>query len=57
VLQINEIIILEAIRGARDHKFSYWDALVWATARLNQAGLIFSEDFPHESMGIWFTWR
>jgi predicted nucleic acid-binding protein len=24
---------------------SYWDALVWATARLNQISVVLSEDF------------
>ena len=49
VLQINEMVVLEAIRGARIHSFSYWDALVWSTARLNQIGFILSEDFSHNS--------
>jgi predicted nucleic acid-binding protein len=49
VLQVNEMIIFEAIRGVKTHKFSYWDALIWATARLNQIGTIISEDFSHDS--------
>jgi predicted nucleic acid-binding protein len=49
VLQVNEMIIFEAIRGVKTHKFSYWDALIWATARLNQIGTILSEDFSHDS--------
>ena len=49
ILQINEMIVLEAIRGVKTHCFSYWDALIWATARLNQAGVILSEDFSHDS--------
>lgn len=48
VLQINDIIVLEAVRGVKDHSFSYWDALIWGTARLNQVGLIISEDFSHD---------
>jgi len=27
------------------HKLAYWDAQLWATARLNQIPVIFSEDF------------
>lgn len=50
VLLINEMIVMEAVRGVRTHSFSYWDALIWATARLNQANLIFSEDFSHDQM-------
>lgn len=49
VLQVNEMIIFEAIRGVKTHKFLYWDALIWATARLNQVGTILSEDFSNES--------
>ncbi|MDW7730361.1 MAG: PIN domain-containing protein [Bacillota bacterium] len=49
VMQVNEMIVLEAIRGVQKYNFSYWDALIWATARLNQAGVVFSEDFSHES--------
>lgn len=50
VLQINGMIVVEAVRGVRVHRFSYWDALVWGTARLNQASLILSEDLAHESV-------
>ncbi len=50
VLPVNEMIVLEAIRGVRSHKFSYWDGLIWATARLNQVGWVYSEDFTHGSM-------
>ncbi len=49
VLPVNEMIILEAVRGVKTHSFSYWDALIWGTARLNQIGLILSEDFTHDS--------
>ncbi len=49
VLQLNEIIVMEAIRGAQDHSFSYWDSLIWATARLNQVAIIASEDYTSGS--------
>jgi len=29
------------------HGFSYWDAQIWATARLNQIPIVLSEDFAH----------
>ena len=38
-------IVLEAVRGVRDHQFSFWDAQIWAVARLNQVAVVFSEDF------------
>lgn len=49
VLPLNEIIVLEAVRGVQTHSFSYWDSLIWATARLNQVAVIASEDFAHGS--------
>ena len=42
---VTPLVVLEAARGVRDHQLSYWDAQLWATARLNQVGVIFSEDF------------
>ncbi len=39
------MIVLEAARGVRDYQFSFWDAQIWATARLNQIPTIYSEDF------------
>jgi predicted nucleic acid-binding protein len=41
---------MEAGRGVRDHKLSYFDAQVWATARLNQVPVVFSEDFDDGSI-------
>lgn len=38
-------IVLEAVRGVRDHRFSYDDARIWAAAKLNQVAVILSEDF------------
>ena len=38
-------IVLEALRGAKDHQLSYFDAQMWATARLNQIPVLLSEDF------------
>jgi hypothetical protein len=37
--------MLEAARGVRTYKMSYWDAQIWASARLHQIPVIFSEDF------------
>jgi len=44
VLTLTGMIVLEAARGVRDHQFNFWDAQVWATARLNQISVVFSED-------------
>ena len=45
VLDITPLVIGEAVRGVRVHRLPYWDAQLWATARLNQTPVIFSEDF------------
>ena len=45
VFDVSSLIVMEAVRGVRNHKFSYWDSQLWATARLNQIPTIFTEDF------------
>jgi predicted nucleic acid-binding protein len=45
VLPLTPAVVLEAVRGVRDHLFSYYDAQIWALARLNQIGAVLSEDF------------
>ena len=47
VFDLTPLIILEAARGAHDYSLSYYDAQIWAAARLNQTRVIFSEDFQH----------
>ena len=45
VLELSPFIVLEAVRGVREHRLNYWDGQIWATARLNQIPVVFSEDF------------
>ncbi len=45
VVDVTPQIVLEATRGVREHQFSFWDAQIWAAARLNQIPVVFSEDF------------
>jgi predicted nucleic acid-binding protein len=45
VYDLTSQVVLEAIRGVRDYSLPYYDAQIWATARLNQVTYIFSEDF------------
>jgi len=47
VFDQTRLIVLEAGRGVRDHQLSYFDAQIWATARLNQVPTIFTEDFTN----------
>lgn len=57
VYDVTPLVVIEAARGARDHQLPYWEAQIWATARLNQVPVIFSEDFNHGSVleGIRFV--
>lgn len=45
VLPITQAIVLEAVRGVRDFELAYYDAQIWAAARLNQVPFVLSEDF------------
>lgn len=45
VVDVTGPIVLEAARGVREHHFSYWDSLIWASARLNQIPVILSGNF------------
>jgi predicted nucleic acid-binding protein len=45
ILDMTGQIVLEAARGVQQYQMSYWDAQIWAAARLNQVPIIFSEDF------------
>ena len=38
-------VVLEAARGVRTHQMAYWDAQIWASAKMNQIPVVFSEDF------------
>lgn len=49
VIEVTGMIILEAARGVRAHHFSYWDAQIWATAKLNQIPVVLSEDLDGQT--------
>ena len=48
VVPVTPAIVLEAARGSVDYQLAYWDAQIWATAKLNQIPTILSEDFQHK---------
>lgn len=45
VLDLTPTVVLEAVRGVREYRLAYYDAQLWAIARLNQIPIILSEDF------------
>lgn len=57
ILDLTPMIVLEAARGVRDRSLSYYDAQIWASARLNQIPIVFSEDFDNGSVieGVQFV--
>lgn len=50
VLDLTPEIVIEAARGVRDHSFSYWDAPMWATAKIHRLDAVFSEDMSTGSV-------
>lgn len=45
VFNLTPLVVLEAARGVQEHQLAYYDAQIWAIARLHQTPLILSEDF------------
>lgn len=57
VLPLTEDVVLEALRGVAAHGFAYFDAQIWAVARLHGVSQVWSEDFqPGRTIeGVTFT--
>ena len=45
VLDVTPQIVLEAARGTRAYSLRFWDAQIWAAAKLNGVSAVLSEDF------------
>lgn len=45
VLPVTPAIVLEAVRGMQAYDMSYWDAQIWATAKMAGVVAVLSEDF------------
>jgi predicted nucleic acid-binding protein len=50
VLQVTTEVILAAARAVRDHRPNFWDAQLWAAAKIHGIDTIFSEDFNSGSV-------
>ena len=57
VLPLTGPVVLEALRGVGEHMLSYYEAQIWAVARLGQVGVVLSEDFDPGAVldGVSFT--
>jgi len=45
IFDVTHRVVEEAIRGVRAHQLNYWDAQIWAVARLHSIPVLLSEDF------------
>lgn len=45
IIPLTTAIVLEAVRGVRLHQLAYYDAQLWAAAKLSQIPILLSEDF------------
>jgi hypothetical protein len=45
LLPLTGPVVLEALRGVREHLLSYYDAQIWAVTRLGQVAVVLSEGF------------
>jgi predicted nucleic acid-binding protein len=50
VLPLTKEIVLEALRGVGEYQLSYYDAQIWAVAKVHQIPFILSEDFNSNSV-------
>ena len=48
VLDLTSWIVLEACRASNTYQVSIWDALIWASAKVNQIPDVLTEDWKHE---------
>lgn len=57
VLCVDARTVAEAIRGQSVYSLPYWDAQVWASARIEHIPVVLSEDFAHgeEIEGVTFV--
>lgn len=46
VFDVTRVAVLEAVRGSQRYHLSYWDALIWAVAKLNAVPNVLTEDMP-----------
>ena len=45
VVPVTSVVVFEAVRGVREYQLSFWDAQIWAAARLNHLSTVLSEEF------------
>lgn len=55
VVGLTPYMVREAIRGSAEYRMGLWDAQIWATAKLSQIPVVFSDNFSSRSLeGVQF---
>lgn len=44
-MEVTALVVMEAAQAVQDHHLNFWDAQIWAAARLNGVRTVLSEDF------------
>ena len=47
VLPLTATMTWLALEAVGEHSLSFWDALIWATAKVHEIPRVYSEDFQH----------
>ena len=47
VLPLTATMTWLALQAVEQHSLSFWDALIWATAKVHELPRVYSEDFQH----------
>ena len=47
VTSVDSTALVDAINAVDEHRLSFWDAMLWATARQAGCSTVFSEDMQH----------
>jgi predicted nucleic acid-binding protein len=50
VYDVTGAAVVEAIRAVHQYQFQYWDALIWATAKLHGAPNVLTEDLLSDNL-------
>ena len=50
VYDVTSLAVLEAVRAVQRYQLAYWDALIWATAKLHGVPNVLTEDVPSSEL-------
>ena len=50
VVETSVSLILKAIKFQKQHKFSFWDAMIVAAAKVSDCTILFTEDLSHDTV-------